>query len=143
MVDVRIALRAIRRAPYFAALVIGTMALGIGANTSIFSVVHALVLRPLPYARPEQLVRITSALQAHGADDTGVAPLELFDYQSRSDLFSAVAGLYPVDANLTGGDQPERVEVMLVSPNYFSILGIAPQLGASSALKTRAPAFPK
>ncbi len=129
MVDVRFALRAIRRAPQFAALVIGTMALGIGANTSIFSVVHALVLRPLPYARPEQLVRITSELQAHGADDTGVAPLELFDYQSRSDLFSAVAGLYPVDANLTGGDQPERVEVMLVSPNYFSILGIAPQLG--------------
>ena len=105
------------------------MALGIGANTSIFSVVHALVLRPLPYAKPEQLVRITSELQAHGADDTGVAPLELFDYQSRSDLFSGVSGLYPVDANLTGGDQPERVEVMLVSPNYFSILGVAPQLG--------------
>ena len=88
-------------------------------------------------------MRITSELQAHGADDTGVAPLELFDYQSRSDLFSAVAGLYPVDANLTGGDQPERVEVMLASPNYFSISESRRNSGASSALKTRAPAFPK
>ncbi|HET9369642.1 MAG TPA: ABC transporter permease [Vicinamibacterales bacterium] len=141
--DLKYAVRSLRRAPGFALVVILTLALGIGANTSIFSIVYAVVLRPLPYAQPQQLVRITSELGGLGASDTGMAALELFDYQARTDLFSGVAGLYPINANLTGGEQPERVEVMLVSPNYFSILGAAPQLGRAIGPQDDGPGIPE
>jgi predicted permease len=141
--DLRYALRTLGRAPHFTAVVVLTLALGIGANTSIFSVVYAVMLRPLPYPEPQQLVRITSELRRFGANDTGVAALELFDYQARTDLFSGVAGLYPVNANLTGGDQPERVEVMLVSWNYFSILSITPALGRVFGPQDNGPGIPE
>ncbi len=127
--DLKYAFRTIGKAPAFAAVVVGTLTLGIGANTAIFSVVNGVVLRPLPYPAPERLVRITSELRTFDATDTGVAALELFDYQSRTDLFSGVAGLYPINANVTGGAQPERIEAMLATWNYFSILGAAPELG--------------
>jgi predicted permease len=120
-----------------------TLGLGIGANTSIFSIVYAVVLRPLPYPEPQQLVRITSQLRRFSATDTGVAPLELFDYRSRTDLFSGVAGLYPVNANLTGGEQPERVEVMLVSWDYFSILAVPPQIGRLFGPQDDGPGIPE
>ncbi|MEZ5317934.1 MAG: ADOP family duplicated permease [Vicinamibacterales bacterium] len=141
--DVTYAVRALRKAPGFSAVVIATLALGIGANTAIFSVVHAVVLSPLPYAQPEQLVRVTSELRAFDAQDTGVAPLELFDYQSRTDLFSGVAGLYPINANVTGGAEPERVEAMLVTWNYFAILGAAPELGRVFGPDDDGPGIPE
>ena len=87
------------------------------------------MLRPLDYPAPQQLVRITSELRGFGATDTGVAPAELVDYQSRTDLFTAVAGVVPTSANVTGGDTPARVEMMLVSWTYFSVLGVAPAHG--------------
>ena len=95
----------------------------------MFSVVNTVVLQPLDYPASQQLVRITSELRGFGATDTGVATAELVDYQSRSDLFTAVAGVLPISANVTGGDAPLRVEMMFVSWNYFSILGVAPAYG--------------
>jgi putative ABC transport system permease protein len=127
--DAQFALRTLIRTPGFTAVVVLTLALGIGSSTAIFSVVHAVVLRPLAYPEPQQLVRITSELRGFGATDTGVAAPELIDYQSRTDLFAAVAGLVPVSANVTSGGTPERVEMMLVSGNYFSVLGVAPAHG--------------
>ena len=127
--DLKYAVRALTRAPGFAIAVVLTLALGIGANTSIFTIVNAVLLRPLPYAEPERLVRITSELRAFGAIGTGTASQELFDYQARTDLFSDVAGVFPVNANVTGGNEPERVDMLLVSANYFSLLGVAPALG--------------
>ena len=122
--DVRLAFRHLVGTPGFTSVVVLTLALGIGASTAIFSVVHAVVIKPLPYPAPDQLVRITSELTGLGATDTGVAAPELFDYQARTDLFAGVAGLLPVSANVTGGGTPERVELMLVSSNYFSVLGV-------------------
>ena len=127
--DAQFALRTLGRSPGFTTVVVLTLALGIGASTAIFSIVNAVVLRPLDYPEPQQLVRITSELRGFGATDTGVAPAELIDYQSRTDLFTAVAGLQGVSANVTSGDTPERVEVMLVSWSYFSVLGVAPAHG--------------
>jgi predicted permease len=127
--DAQCAIRNLTRSPGFTAVVVLTLALGIGASTAIFSVVNAVVLRPLPYPQPEQLVRITSELRGLGATDTGVAASELFDYQTRTDLFDAVAGVLPVSANITSGITPQRVEMMLVSWNYFSVLGVAPAYG--------------
>jgi putative ABC transport system permease protein len=127
--DVSHAIRNLRRSPGFTAVVVLTLAVGIGANTAIFSIVRAVLLRPLAYPEPGRLVRITSELRGFGATDTGVAPQELFDYQSRTDLFTGVAGLLPVSANVTSGDVPDRVDMLLVSWNYFSILGVPPALG--------------
>ncbi|HEX5214788.1 MAG TPA: ABC transporter permease [Vicinamibacterales bacterium] len=141
--DLKYALRNLRRAPAFAAVVIGTLALGIGANAAIFSIVNAVLLRPLPFTQPEQLVRITSALTRLGASDTGVAAVELFDYQSRTDLFSGVAGLYPINANVTGGAEPERVETMLATWNYFSILGVQAQIGRVFGPDDDGPGIPE
>src|SRR5688500_9539784 len=100
--DARFALRNLTRSPGFTAVVVVTLALGIGAATAIFSVVNAVVLQPLAYPGPDQLVRITSELRGFGALDTGVATPELLDYQSRTDLFTAVAGVVPSSANVTG-----------------------------------------
>jgi putative ABC transport system permease protein len=127
--DIKYAVRSLTRTRAFTAAVVLTLGLGIGANTSIFTIVNAVILRPLPYAEPDRLVRIRSELRAFGATDTGTASQELFDYQARTDLFSGVAGLFPVNANVTGGSEPERVDVLLVSANYFSLLGAAPALG--------------
>jgi predicted permease len=127
--DVQFALRTLTRSPGFTTVVVLTLGLGIGASAAIFTLVNTVLLRPLEYPRPEQLVRITSALRGYGATDTGVATAELMDYQARTDLFAAVAGILPISANVTSGETPTRVEMMLVSWNYFTVLGISPQYG--------------
>jgi predicted permease len=127
--DLRYALRMLRRSPGFAAVAIGTLALGIGANTAIFSVVHAMLLKPLPYPNPEQLVRVTADFTKTNGVDVGLSAPELFDYRERAGVFTAMSGLYPINANVTGGDRPERVEVLLTDTNYFQILGAKPQVG--------------
>ena len=108
--DLRYALRMLRKNPGFAAVAIGTLALGIGANAAIFSVVNAVLLRPLPFARPGELVRITSDFVKRGGVDVGLSAPEMFDYRERSGAFTAISGLYRINANVTGGDRPERVE---------------------------------
>ena len=127
--DTQYAVRTLTRAPGFTAVVVVTLALGMGATAAIFSIVHAVVMRPLDYPRPEQLVRITSELRGFGATDTGITTSELADYQQLTDIFAGVAGLLPISANVTSGDTPERIEMMLVNWNYFSVLGVAPAHG--------------
>jgi putative ABC transport system permease protein len=137
--DAQFAIRNLTRSPGFTIVVVLTLALGIGASTAIFSVVNAVVLRPLEYPEPRQLVRITSELRGFGATDTGVSAAELADYQTRSDLFTGVAGLLPINANVTSGGTPERVEMMLVSWNYFAVLGVAPAHGRVFAASDDTP----
>ena len=127
--DVRFALRTFVKQPSFAVIAIATLALGIGANTAIFTVVNAVVLEPLRFPASDRLVRITADLPGVGASDIGVSPPELFDYRDRSGIFEEISGVYPIDANLTEVDIPERIEVLLVSPEYFSVLGVRAQLG--------------
>jgi predicted permease len=137
--DVQFAIRKLARSPGFTTVVVLTLALGIGASTAVFSIVNAVVFRPLAYPQPDQLVRITSELRGFGAVDTGVSAPELADYQSRTDLFAGVAGLMPINANVTSGDSPERVEMLLVSWNYFSVLGIAPLYGRTFESRDDSP----
>ena len=127
--DLQHAVRGLMRSRGYTAVVLITLALGIGASTAVFTVVNAVVFRALDYSEPQQLVRITSELRTFGAVDTGVSAPELFDYQARTDLFSGVAAVMPVSANVTSGTAPERVEMMLVSWNYFAVLGVQPALG--------------
>jgi putative ABC transport system permease protein len=89
----------------------------------------AVILRPLRFPQAERLVRISADLTGRGARQVGVASQELFDYQQQGDLFAAVSGEYPINANLTGSDQPERLEAQLVSASYFDLLGVQARLG--------------
>ena len=127
--DLRYALRTFVKSPGFTAVALATLALGIGANTAIFSVVNAVILNPLPFREPDRLVRVTADLSRQGVKDLGLSGLELFDYRDRSGLFEEISGLCPLDANITGGNRPERAEVLLTDVNYFDMLGVRPQLG--------------
>jgi len=127
--DFRFAWRSLRKHAAFTAVAVATLALGIGANAAMFAVVNAVVFRPLPFANADRLVRVTADFAGLGSQDIGMSTPELYAYRERSDIFADISGVYPIDANLTEVDEPERVEVVLVSPSYFSLLGVQPQLG--------------
>jgi predicted permease len=127
--DVLYALRIMRGSPGFTAVVILTLALGIGANTSIFSIVNAVLLRSLPYYDPSRLVKITFNNPGIGLHDVPYSVPELEDLKSRAGVFKEVSVLVSGSTDLTGGEQPEHLEVLEVSPNYFSMLGATPQIG--------------
>jgi predicted permease len=127
--NIRYGIRSLMRQPAFTAVAILTLALGIGANTAIFSVVNAVLLRPLPFPRPEQLVLVRDDLTGQQLENVGMSVDELMDFQQSSGVFDQISAVWPVDANLTGSDRPERIELLAVSPNYFSLLGASAQLG--------------
>ena len=139
--DVHFALRTMWKSPRITATVLLTLALGIGANTAIFSVVNATLLRPLPFHDSEQLVTLSADLRGLGAQRVGFSVPELDDLRDRAGVFSAVSVVYQGPGNLTGGEHPERLETGVVSPNYFSILGARPQLGRLFDPGDNAPGF--
>src|SRR5437764_505713 len=126
--DLRFSSRMLRKSPGFAAVVILTIALGIGATTAIFSVVDATLLEPLPYPQSEQLVSIQDNVPGIGAQDVGLSEPEWQDLQ-RSGIFESVSPTWFDENNLTGSSQPTRVRLLIVAPNYFALLGTQPQLG--------------
>ena len=129
MSDLRMACRSAVRQPLFTLVVVGTLALGIGASAAIFGIVDALLVRPLPFPDSQRLVSIVAPLQGLGVPNAGLSEPELEDLRDRSDVFDAVTPVWGFDTNLTGGERPERIEALCVSPNYFEILGVRPQLG--------------
>src|SRR5262245_45743077 len=104
--DVVYCLRSFRRTPGITAVILLTLALGIGANTAIFSIVDGVLLRPLPFHDPQQLVRIVHNIRGAGLKDVAVSVPEMDDLVSRSGVFADACANWPVDANLTGGDKP-------------------------------------
>src|SRR6184192_4086342 len=126
--DLRFSSRMLRKSPGFGAVVILTIALGIGATTAIFSVVVATLLEPLPYPQSEQLVSIQDNFPGIGAQDVGLSEPEWQDLQ-RSGIFESVSPTWFDENNLTGSSQPTRVRLLIVAPNYFALLGTQPQLG--------------
>jgi len=139
--DLRYAFRTLRNKPGFTFVAVLTLALGIGANTAIFSLINAVVLRPLPFPRPEEIVLIRDDLTGRQIEDIGLSVDELKDLQERSGVFEQVSAVWPVDANLTGSDRPERIELLGVSPNYFSLLGAKAQLGRIFGPQDQAQGF--
>src|SRR5713226_6643377 len=127
--DVKFALRVFRKSPLFTAVVILTLALGIGANTAIFSIVNAVLLRSLPFRDPSRLQKITFNNPGVALRDVPFSVTEFEDLKSRADTFEDVSVVWPVSVNLTGAKEPQRLELMVVSPNYFSMLGATPQIG--------------
>ena len=138
--DVRFSLRMLRQSPGFTATAVLTIALGVGATTAIFSVVDATLLHPLPYPKPEQLVRIEDDLPGVAARDVGLSQPEWRDL-AHSGIFTYVSPTWYDDNNLTGGSRPLRVSLTIVAPNYFSLLGVRPRLGRAFDPKYDAPGF--
>jgi putative ABC transport system permease protein len=130
--DLAHAYRRLARAPGFATIAILTLALGIGANTAIFSLVKAVLLRPLPYGDPDALVMIWGSRDK--GETTWIAGPEILDYQGDTSAFEQVAAYYGSAANLTGGQEPERVVAALITPNLFQALRVAPIAGRTFSL---------
>src|SRR5262245_15139952 len=122
--------RSLLKPPAFAAATVGTLALGIGANAAMFSVVRAVLLAPLPYARPES--RVTLWSRWVGFDKTWVSDAEVLDYRGLG-CFRQVAAWSGGQANLTGEGEPVRVGMAQVTPNTFATLGAQPLLGRGLA----------
>ena len=127
--DIRFALRSLVKARGFAAIALVTLALGIGMATALLSVVDAVLLARLPFWQPDRLVRLTADFTKRHIEDIGMSVPELEDFRRRAGVFQDVAGLYPININLTGVDEPERIEAQLVSANFFTLLGARPQIG--------------
>ena len=126
--DIRYALRSISKQPTFAAVVILTLALGIGANTAIFSVVYGILLRPLPYPQPDRITQI--CISYNGQLDYSGFDARQFDFwKDHGEPFRYVAATTGVGFNLSSGNQPLRVRALRVSKDYFRVMGVAPMLG--------------
>jgi predicted permease len=139
--DAHYCLRSIRKAPGFAIVVILTLAVGIGANTAIFSLVDGVLLRPLPFPDPDSLVRVVDNAQGLGVRDVGMSVPEFRDLQEHSGLFDDLSAVWPFDGNITGMGHPERAEMLAVSPNYFSMLGVHAQIGRIFGPEDKADGF--
>jgi putative ABC transport system permease protein len=127
--DVRFGARMLRKNPGFAAIAVLTMALGIGANTAIFSVIDLVLLAPVPYKDAERLVILWENNQQRSKLDNVVSPPDFLDWQSQSDVFTCMAAMADSQRNLTGNGDPEQVVVQYVSVNFFDVLGVQPFLG--------------
>ena len=127
--DVRYGLRMLARNPGFTAVAVLTLALGIGANTAMFSVVDAVLLRPLPYQHPEQLLLVSETLPQMSHDEIGVSAAEYFDYRGQNHSFSQVAAYESEGFNLTGEGTPLRINAARLSASAFPLLGVGASLG--------------
>jgi putative ABC transport system permease protein len=127
--EIRYARRSLARSPGWTLAAVATLALGIGANTAIFSVVDAVLLRPLPYRNPDRLVAIWSGLNRPGLEKIMVSAPELHDLRAGTHVFKAIAAYDEEGVNLTGNGEPERLSGAYVSPGIFSVLGARAELG--------------
>src|SRR5215510_117946 len=126
--DLRYGLRMMIKSPWFTAAAIVTLALGIGLNSAIFTIVNSLLLRPLPVKDAGRLVVL--AMKDHHVEfPHGLSYPDYLDYKNAGDVFSDLIAYVPSPTNLTVGEQPERIWVELVSGNYFSMLGTSAKLG--------------
>ncbi len=126
--DLRRAWRSLARTPGFSLVTLLTIALGIGANTAMFSVLSAVLLKPLPYAHPEQLVYISTQFPGLGFDQFWVSPPEFLELQERARSFSAIGAFSVGQANLTAPERPRRVNATRVSADLDDALGVSPLL---------------
>ena len=127
--DIRYAVRSLTRRPVFAFTAILTIAIGIGANASVFTVVKGFMLTPLPYENPEELVAVWAAQPTLGWSGTDVNHADAWDWRERAATLEDLAVMNGDGFNLTGGDKPELVSGIRVTPNFLSVIGRQPALG--------------
>ena len=127
--DVRYASRSLAKYPGYTLVVLLTLALGIGANTAIFSVVHAVLLRPLPYTHGERLVEVRQQAPRIRVANAGVSVKEILDYRAQTPSLETVVEYHQMSFNLLGRGEAMRVQTGVVSPEFFDVLGVKPILG--------------
>ncbi len=138
--DLRFAIRGLLKRPGFTVIALVALALGIGANTAIFSLVNAVMLRPLPFPEPERLVWVYGNVR-NGVNRASVSPVDFLDYRNQNKTFEQFAASYSMNfpATLTGGGDPERFQASVISGNYLETFGVAPALGRGFTLDNEKP----
>jgi len=138
--DIRYGARSLMKRPGFTAVALIALALGIGANTAIFSLVNAVLVRPLPFAEPDRLVWAWGNVRT-GSNRASVSPPDFLDYRQQNTTFEEFAASFsmPVPLNLTGSGEPERLTAAAVTGNYFQALGVEPLLGRTFLLDNEKP----
>ncbi|HJY28288.1 MAG TPA: ABC transporter permease [Pyrinomonadaceae bacterium] len=134
--DIRYGVRSLLKRPGFTAVGVLTLALGIGANSAIFSVLNAVLLRPLPYVDPDRIVHIE---ETEGQVGIGVSPPNLLDFQQQNNTFESVAGYTGGSFILTGAGEPLRVQSCAISSDLFSVVGVKPLIGRSFSVEDEKP----
>jgi len=127
--EISFALRSLAKSPAFALVAIATLALAIGANTAVLSLVNALLIRPLPYRTPESLVLLLQHFKTQNLERIPVSPAEFGDYESRAQSFERLGAFGYANFNLANGDKPERIAGAVVTAGVFPLLGVAPVQG--------------
>lgn len=137
--DARYALRLLRKMPGFTLAAVLALALGIGANSAVFSVVNGVLLRPLPFSEPRQLVRLFGNLPGAGLEHISASVLEFRDYRERPRTLASVGAYADVDVTLTGQDMPERMRAIVSSASFFPTLGVFPMMGRGFSEEEETP----
>src|SRR4029079_13765727 len=127
--DLRYGFRTLLKNPGFTAIAVIALALGIGANSAIFSVVNTVLLRPLPYQDSDRLVMVWEDATTHGYPRDTPAAANFVDWRDQNQVFEGMAAIADTSFNLTGAGDPERLEGRRVSASLFPLLGVEPQLG--------------
>lgn len=127
--DLRYGFRMLLKSPGFTIVVVLILAIGIGANTAMFSVVNAVLLRPLPYDQPDRIVRVYNNYLRLGFERISMSEPEFIDCRDQSEAFEDIAVFKPMGFNLIGADEPQRLEGACVSAGFFPVLGTNPMLG--------------
>jgi putative ABC transport system permease protein len=143
--DIRFAFRTLLKRPGFTVIVVLTLALGIGANTTIFSAIDAVLLNPLPYKDPDRLMVVWETNKQLGPemwDRNEVAIGNFLDWRSRNQVFDQLGSLFYTDMNLSGVGEPERIKSCVVTTNFFQVLGVQPMFGRSFLPEEERPGSP-
>jgi hypothetical protein len=122
-------LRRLQRSPLFTAITILTLGLGIGANTAVFTVIHSVLLKPLPFEASDQLVGVWQSAPGVGITDLNASPATHFLNSEENKVFSSIALWRDQSVNVTGGVEPERIPSLVVTESLLPLLGVQPVLG--------------
>ena len=129
LTDIRFAARSLLKRPGFTLIVVLTLALGIGANAAVFSVINAVLLRPLPYRNADRVVMLWQNNIKAGIPDNDVSPANFVDWSEQSNSFEAMAGIEPFGFSLLGEGEPERFSASLVTSGFFQVTGTDALIG--------------
>src|ERR687883_1121170 len=141
--DLRYGARVLRKKPGFTAVAVVTLALGVGANTAIFSVVNAVILRPLPYPEPERLVRVYEKRPKLGRTRNVVSAPDFVDWRGQNRAFDSMAAYTGWGASLTSDGEPQRITGALASADLFRVLRAEPMLGRAFVAEEDRPGAPR
>jgi putative ABC transport system permease protein len=127
--EIQLAARTLRKAPTYTIVAVLTLALGIGANTAIFSVINGVLVRPLPFSNGDRMVRVRQPVAYGNIADAAFSPTELNDYRTQTRLFESLVEFHSMSFNMIGRGEPHRVQTAVVSASFFAALGVHPLLG--------------